>query len=104
MAPPSPPPAPDADSVLDHLQGFVSNNKRALLIGAAAAAVAAGAAVYYASASRPDAGDGKRRKEKKAKKSKKFGEDDGPILEERDPKRGTPSVVSVESEAGACNN
>ena len=103
MAPPPPPPAPDTDSVLDRLQSFVSDNKRALLIGAAAAAVAAGAVVYYASASQPGAGDGKRRKEKKAKKTKKVGEDDGPILEEREPKKGTPSVASVESEAGACN-
>ena len=103
MAPPPPPPTPTADSVLDRLQSFVADNKRALLIGAAAAAVAAGAAVYYASASQPGAGDSKRRKEKKPKKSKKFGEDGGPILEEREPKKGTPSVVSVESEAGACH-
>jgi import receptor subunit TOM70 len=81
-------PVPDApiDSVLDRLQSFVSDNKRVLLIGAAAAAVAAGA-VYYASASssRPGKKDGKR-KRKDGKDSKRFGDSDGPILEERKPR------------------
>jgi import receptor subunit TOM70 len=88
--------------LVERVQGFVSENKRAILIGTAAAAIALGGVAYYAStSSRPGArGDLEKGKKKEKKKSSKDGkkkktvkDPNGPILEEREP----PSV-KVEDE------
>lgn len=87
----------------ERVQGFVSENRKAILIGSAAAAIVIGGAVYYASTSsaRPgtlgdvEKADKKERKKgsKTGKKKKTVKDPDGPILEERSPK--------VETEPGA---
>lgn len=82
---------------VDRVQGFVSENKRAILIGTAAAAIAIGGAAYYASTSRttargsgdPEKGEKKPKESKKksskgSKKRKTVKDPDGPILEERE--------------------
>jgi import receptor subunit TOM70 len=89
--------------IVERVQGFVSENKRAVIIGAAAAAIAVGGVAYYAStSSRPrSSGDvEKARKEKKkssksGKKKKTVQNTDGPILEERD-----QPVAKAEAETG----
>jgi mitochondrial import receptor subunit TOM70 len=73
-------------SLIDRMQSFVSEHKRAVIIGTAAVAIAAGGAAYYASSSRslPKA-DSKsdRKKDKKKSKKRKTGSDsEAPILEE----------------------
>ncbi|KZT20687.1 ADP/ATP carrier receptor [Neolentinus lepideus HHB14362 ss-1] len=87
-------------SLVDRVQAFVSENKRAVLIGTAAAVVAAAGVAYYASTSSrpPSAGDvekGEKKKDKKKNKSSKkrkgMKDKDGPILEERKPKAGEVS-------------
>jgi hypothetical protein len=75
-------------TLFERVQGFVSENKRAILISATAAAVAAGGVAYYASTSsrtraEPDVEKGG--KKKKPKKKKTVKDADGPILEERVP-------------------
>lgn len=79
-----------AQSVVERVQNFVSENKKAVLIGAAVAVVAIGGAAYYASTSGSDEDKGARKKDKKKSKSskkKKAAQDaDGPILEEIVPK------------------
>ncbi|TRM66757.1 mitochondrial outer membrane translocase receptor TOM70 [Schizophyllum amplum] len=78
--------------LLEKVQTFVAENRRAVLIGSAAAALAVGGAVYLASTSRPGAPDVEKaaKKAKKAakggKKRKTVKDKDGPILEERKPK------------------
>ncbi|KAK7047742.1 TOM (translocase of outer membrane) complex component [Paramarasmius palmivorus] len=78
--------------LVERVQSFVSENKRAILIGTAAAAIAAGGVAYYASSSRPakksdiEKGDKKSKKKDKSKKKKSVNDPDGPILEERKPK------------------
>jgi import receptor subunit TOM70 len=87
-------PESTTQSLVERVQGFVSEHRRAILIGTAAAAIAVGGAVYYASTSSPRTlvVDGERRsreKKKGAKPSKKrktTKDMDGPILEERSPK------------------
>ncbi|KAL0948329.1 hypothetical protein HGRIS_010916 [Hohenbuehelia grisea] len=86
-----------APGMVERVQDFVLENKRAVLIGAAALVVG-GAAAYYASSSRARDGDdlekGDSRKEKrksKKKKSTKSSPKDGPILEERSPKLDSES-------------
>ncbi|KIM44329.1 hypothetical protein M413DRAFT_25750 [Hebeloma cylindrosporum] len=91
-----------APTLLDRVQDFVSEHKKAIVIAAAAAAVAGGLGVaYYAStsSSKPP-GDsssdtsGKKKKKTGSRGAKKGGKDkekkggrvDGPILEERKPK------------------
>lgn len=105
MPPVVPPTAPDA-SLLERVQSFVAEHRRAVLLGTAAAVVVAGTAAYYASssrgASRPDnaledvAGDGKKKKKAKSKKPKADKGKDSPILEERKPK------VEGAVDEGAC--
>jgi len=85
-------------SIIDRVQDFVSEHKKAILITTAAAAIAAGGVAYYASTSSKPRGSGgdveraeKREKKKSSKsgKKRKGGEKDsaeGPILEERKPK------------------
>ncbi|KAJ8496329.1 hypothetical protein ONZ45_g12497 [Pleurotus djamor] len=84
-----------ADSVVERVQSFLLDNKRAVLIGAAAALAVGGAAVYYASSSSDrgrlsdaERGEGKKDKKKhgKKKKSGKSSSKDSPILEEKQPK------------------
>ena len=91
-----------APTLLDRVQDFVSEHKKAIVIAAAAAAVAGGLGVaYYASTSssqppKDSSSDtsGKKKKRtgsrgaKKAgkEKEKRVGHADGPILEERKPK------------------
>lgn len=95
----------DTGSIVERVQDFVSENKRAIIIGTAALALAAGgAAAYYAStSSRPRGGDvekAEKREKKKAshskgshgKKKKGVKDQDGPILEERVP---PPKVEEV---------
>ena len=99
-----------APTLLERVQGFVGEHKKAIVIAAAAAAVAGG--VYYASTSfsKPP-GDsasetsGKKKKKTGSRGAKKNGKDkekrvgdvDGPILEER-----KPSVSTVE-DGGECS-
>ncbi|KAF5370164.1 hypothetical protein D9758_001407 [Tetrapyrgos nigripes] len=85
-------------SLVQRVQDFVSENKRAILVGTAAA-VAVGGVVYYASTSsrsRDDVERAEKRERKKqsksSKKKKGVNDPDGPILEERKPK------VEVEEE------
>ena len=78
-------------TVVERIQDFVSQHKKAILVTTAAAAIAAGGVAYYASTSsrpRGSGGDTQRaeKKEKKRSKKKKGGDHDGPILEERKPK------------------
>lgn len=92
--------SPSAQGVVDRVQAFVSDNRRAVVIGTAAALVAIGGVAYYASTSRgPGGGDaekGERKKDKKKHRKRKTGKDkDGPILEERTPKS---AEVSEEGE------
>ncbi len=80
-----------ATGVVERVQSFVSENKRAVLIGAAVAAAAIGGAAYYASTSRGDSDKGSRRKDKKkasksSKKRRSVNDTDGPLLEEIKPK------------------
>ncbi|KZT66949.1 TPR-like protein [Daedalea quercina L-15889] len=83
-----------SQGVVERVQSFVSENRRAVLIGTAAAVVAIGGVAYYASTSRGpgaggdgDAEKGERKKDKKKSKKRKTVKDkDGPILEERTPK------------------
>lgn len=70
-----------APGLVDRVQSFVSENKRAILIGTAVAAVAV---AYYASSSRP--GRSPKKDKKKNKKRKTDQDVGGPILEERAPK------------------
>ncbi|KAF4622222.1 hypothetical protein D9613_009198 [Agrocybe pediades] len=86
-------------SLIERVQDFVSEHKKTIVIAAAAVAVAGGlGAAYYASTSKPPPsgglGEGEKTKKDKKKKtgskgakkgSKKVGDTDGPILEERKP-------------------
>lgn len=86
MSSSTPEPAP---GVIDRVQTFVSEHRRAVLITAAVAVAAIGATAYYASTSRGDAERAaRRRKERKdkGKKKKTVKDEDGPILEEVEPK------------------
>ncbi|KAF9267115.1 ADP/ATP carrier receptor [Marasmius fiardii PR-910] len=73
--------------LVERVQNFVSENKKAIIIGTAAA-VAAGGIAYYVSSSSPKVeGDKKtRKKESRSKKKKSLNDPDGPLLEERKPK------------------
>ncbi|EMD35737.1 hypothetical protein CERSUDRAFT_115692 [Gelatoporia subvermispora B] len=81
-----------APSVVERVEAFISENKRAVIIGTAAAIVALGGVAYYASTSRgprggePDVEKAERKKDKKKSKSKKrkgaAKDKEGPILEE----------------------
>ena len=82
-------------TVVERVQDFFSQHKKAILVTTAAAAIAAGGVAYYASTSsrpRGSGGDVERAEKKEKKRSnksgkkKKGGDKDGPILEERKPK------------------
>ncbi|KAF9018353.1 ADP ATP carrier receptor [Hymenopellis radicata] len=80
-----------ATGIVERVQTFVAENKKAVLVGTAVAAVAVGGAVYYASSSKAagDKGDKKKRGKTSAaapKKKKTVKDRDGPLLEERKPK------------------
>ena len=81
--------SPAAPSVVERVHSFVSEHRRAVLITAAVAVAAIGGAAYYASTStRGDGDKGARRKDKKkgGKKRKHGKDEEGPILEEIEPK------------------
>ena len=92
-------PAPPSEGVVDRIQSFVSENRRAVLLGAALTVAAIGGFAYYASTSRPsqdgDAEKGDRKRGKKkgklSKKPKSEQDEDGPLLEEAEPKDKRPS-------------
>lgn len=90
-------------TLLERVQGFVSENKRAVLIGTAAAIAVGGVAYYASTSSRPARGEsdiekGKKKKTSKGGKKKKTVNDaDGPLLEERE-----PLVKKVEEVEGMC--
>ncbi|KAL0574550.1 TOM (translocase of outer membrane) complex component [Marasmius crinis-equi] len=72
--------------LVERVQHFVSENKKAVIIGTAAAAIAVGGAVYYASSSsKGDIEKKGRKKDGRSKKKKTVSDPDGPILEERKP-------------------
>ncbi|RDB21749.1 Mitochondrial import receptor subunit tom70 [Hypsizygus marmoreus] len=83
-------------TLIERVQHFVSDHKRAVLIGTAAAVVAVGGVAYYASTSSRPKGRGtdvekaakkdKKKSSKSGKKKKSVKDVDGPILEEREPK------------------
>ncbi|TFK35789.1 mitochondrial outer membrane translocase receptor TOM70 [Crucibulum laeve] len=92
-----------APSLVERVQDFVSENKRAVLLGAAAVIAVGGVAYYAASTSRggvegdvekAERKEKKRSNKSKSKKKKTVKDDDGPLLEERKPK-----VEVVEEEA-----
>ncbi len=77
-----------ATGIVERVQMFVAENKKAVLVGTAVAAVAVGGAVYYASSSK-GSGDKKKRGKSSGtapKKKKTVKDRDGPLLEERKPK------------------
>ena len=85
--------ADSSSTIVDRVQNFVSEHKKAILITTAAAAIGAAGVAYYASTSRPrpppdveQAGEKKDKKKSKSKKKKSTKGDCGPILEERKPK------------------
>ncbi len=83
------------NSLVERVQDFVSEHKKAILIATAAAAVAAGIAyVQYSRIStgkEPESAEGKKKKKSSSKATKKKKTDDGPLLEERKPKvNGAP--------------
>jgi mitochondrial import receptor subunit TOM70 len=80
-------------SLIERVQSFVSENKRAIIIGTAAAAIAVGGVAYYASTSSRPAGrrdlekgtkKDKKKSSKGGKKKKSVKDPNGPILEERE--------------------
>jgi len=91
-----------AQGFVERVQGFVSENRRAILIGTAAAAIAVGGAVYYASTSHRTADsdvERRSRDKRKGKKRKTTKDKDGPILEERSPQT---VVVDDAGEVSTC--
>ncbi|TFK51523.1 ADP/ATP carrier receptor [Heliocybe sulcata] len=92
-------------SLVDRVQSFVAENRRAVLIGTAAAVVAAAGVAYYASTSSrpPSAGDVEKgetkkkdkKKSKSSRKRKNAKDKDGPILEERKPKTAEVSAEQI---------
>ncbi len=99
-------------SVLERVQDFVGEHKKAIIIATAAAVVAGAGVAYYASTSsatrKPDGegADGKPTKKKTgsrgARKSSKEKEKktDGPILEEKKPKQDGATVEDVGAYCG----
>jgi len=99
----------ESASIIERIQGFVAENKRAILIGTAAALLAVGGVAayqYHVVSSSAGAGGSRRRtkrgvdaekgegaageagsdgKKKKSKKKKTVKDEDGPILEEVKP-------------------
>ena len=112
---------PSSDGLIDRLQTFVTDNKRAVLIGAGVAAVGVGYYVYSSKAqgssgsSRSIAGgdatttDGDSSKKKKSSsksgssKKKSIKDPDGPLLEERKPKSDPDAVVDTPCQSARCD-
>lgn len=79
------------ESLVERVQEFVSEHKKAILIATAAAAVAAGIAYVQYSRTSSENAEAKKKKKSSSKASKKKKTDDGPILEEKKPKaNGAP--------------
>ena len=78
--------AAPSPGVVERVQNFVQENKKAVLIGAAVAAVAIGGVAYYAASSSSEQATRKKDKKKSKSKKKKSSSDDGPLLEEVKPK------------------
>ncbi|TCD70393.1 TOM (translocase of outer membrane) complex component [Steccherinum ochraceum] len=92
-----------SDGVVERVQNFVAENKRAVLLGAALTVAAIGGVAYYASTSRrsddgdPEKGDRKKKKASKSSKKTKSGKDeDGPLLEEAKPKTADEEPLTEE--------
>jgi mitochondrial import receptor subunit TOM70 len=103
-------PAEASSTLIERVQGFVSENKRAVIIGTAAAVLAVGGVAYYASTSRGPGADlekGKGKGSKKggsssgSKKRKTVKDDDGPILEEIT-KTEEGNVVPIDVWSSCC--
>jgi len=96
---------------LTRVQNFLSENKKAVIISTAVVVLAIGGAAYYVSTSRStldtdvDLEKSEKKKDKKktkGKKRKSVKDRDGPLLEERKPKKdetGVPSVDEVKLSA-----
>ncbi|KAG8905007.1 TOM (translocase of outer membrane) complex component [Tulasnella sp. 403] len=115
------PPSTTSEGLMDRLQDFVTENKRAVLIGAGVAAVAVGSVGYYmyTNADRPDSGapggskpsgtgkaarkeptgddsdTGTSKSKKRSSKKKTVRDPDGPLLEERKPKQSSEKSATV---------
>jgi import receptor subunit TOM70 len=109
----------ESASIIERIQGFVAENKRAVLIGTAAALLAVGGVAayqYHVASSSASAGGSRRRtkrgvdvekgegaageaggdgKKRKSKKKKTVKDEDGPILEEVKP-------ASISGESVLC--
>ncbi|KAJ7577925.1 hypothetical protein C8J56DRAFT_1016670 [Mycena floridula] len=81
-----PPVTEPARSLVDRVEGWVSENKRAILLGTAAVAIAGGIAYYASTSTSQTSMSSKKEKEKKQRKKKTTKDADGPILEERKPR------------------
>jgi import receptor subunit TOM70 len=97
-------PTDTSEGLLQRVESFVSDNRKAIIAGAAFVFAAGGVGYYlYASrnATKPthDLEKAPEGKKKKKSKKKKVGADDGPILEERKPK-SKPSATASEAASG----
>lgn len=104
-------PSPSSsDGLVDRLQNFVSENKRAVLLGASVAAVGVGYYVYTSrsqgasgssqsgtrrSLSSDDAASKKKKSGKSGSKKANLNDPNGPILEERKPKPPVESTADA---------
>jgi len=71
-----------AQGLVDRVQSFVTENKRAILIGTALAVAVGGAALYASASSSPKASGDKKEKKKKSGKPKPRDVESGPVIEE----------------------
>jgi import receptor subunit TOM70 len=89
-------PVPDS-TLVERVQTFVSENRRAVLLGAAAVVAAGGAAYYAASSSRSKARvQDAERADKKKKRKSQARDKDGPIIEERSPEEDGQRTAAFE--------
>jgi import receptor subunit TOM70 len=86
---------PDSSSqgLLDRVQSFVTENKRAILVGTALAVAAGGVALYASASSSPKASGEKKDRKHKSVKPKPRDVESGPIIEEI-PVEDQPSTPS----------
>ncbi|KIL54763.1 hypothetical protein M378DRAFT_113931, partial [Amanita muscaria Koide BX008] len=89
-----------SSSLLDRVQDFISENKRALLIGTAAALLAVGGVKGDKSTGKDAEGEGAEAGEKddgkkKKKKKKSVKDKDGPILEEKEQQQSEEDVDAL---------
>ena len=73
---------PSAQGLVDRVQSFVTENKRAILIGTALAVAVGGAALYASASSSPKPSGERRDRRKKSGKPKPHDVESGPIIEE----------------------